>query len=55
MENVNDNKVVITNIVRSLFHGEDEPIFDATMWYDWEIFDDEEHDNLYVKTEPTME
>jgi len=55
MENVNDDKIVITNIVRSLLQGEDEPIYDATAWYDWDIFSDEEHDNLYVKTTPTVE
>ena len=38
-----------------LLQGEDEPIYDATAWYDWDIFSDEEHDNLYVKTTPTVE
>lgn len=46
MEKGKNREPVITTLVKSLFHGEDEPIFDATAFYDWD-FHEEMEDELY--------
>ena len=48
MEKGKDNKPVISTLVRSLLQGEDEPIFDATAFYDWDYHFEVDED-IYVE------
>lgn len=48
MKQGKDNKPVISTLVKSLLHGENEPIFDATAFYDWDYHFEVDED-IYVE------